>query len=293
VVGCTHVLIIGLTSPDGPRLVWYINFSWLQLKAINFIRRDQSIWYWGILHAWCLLAYNIVLRRATRRFVVLLLDTFHLSNWKHHIVFIVSVCLSAGIIVAYYNRPMFPEYCRDSGMDDRSTYDTMVRVAGSYTGVARAFQAVLFEYKWNRVVLLSDQAPGTPCTYSSTAIYGLVSGSIDWRATVHWIQMETAVTVQDLVQYLTTARSFSRGDGIVKYVKFIRRAEQTIATTVIRTQKIWFVVMRIVSRTKWGCYSKANLRWMVGLTHPHCRHLCSTSISCETLSIQINWDGKN
>ena len=123
----------------------------------------------------------------------------------------VAVCLTDGIIVSYYNRPMFPEYCRDSGMDDRKTYNTMVRVAGSFTSVALAFEAVLFEYKWNLVVLLSDDAPGMGCTYSAKAIHSLVSVSVDWPTTIHWILMKTDASDQDLIDYLAEARIYSRG----------------------------------------------------------------------------------
>jgi len=57
-----------------------------------------------------------------------------------------AVCETAGYLVSYWNRPFFPEWCTRSTFDDTVTYDTMVRIAGSYLGFAETFRAVADHY---------------------------------------------------------------------------------------------------------------------------------------------------
>jgi len=47
-----------------------------------------------------------------------------------------TVCETSGYLLSYWNRPFFPEWCSHSTFDDAATYDTMVRIAGSYLGFA-------------------------------------------------------------------------------------------------------------------------------------------------------------
>ena len=51
-----------------------------------------------------------------------------------------TVCITGGYLMSYWNRPYFPDWCSDDALDDSSTYDTMVRIAGSWSGVAEAFR---------------------------------------------------------------------------------------------------------------------------------------------------------
>jgi len=53
-----------------------------------------------------------------------------------------AVCVTAGYIMSYWNRPFFPEGCADATLHDPVSYDTMVRIAGSFGGFARAFKVV-------------------------------------------------------------------------------------------------------------------------------------------------------
>jgi hypothetical protein len=87
----------------------------------------------------------------------------------------------------------------------------MVRVAGSYTSVAMALLAVFHEYGWHRMVLLSDMEDGSFCSYSSTDIYNYLSTVSVWNMTVYWIHMHTDATADDIVEYLSRARSLGRG----------------------------------------------------------------------------------
>jgi len=52
------------------------------------------------------------------------------------------VCVTAGYIMSYWNRPFFPEGCADATLHDPVSYDTMVRIAGSFGGFARAFRVI-------------------------------------------------------------------------------------------------------------------------------------------------------
>jgi len=116
------------------------------------------------------------------------------------------VCTTAGLIASYYKRPTFPEYCSGLTMDDKTIYNTMVRVAGSFTSFALAFQGVLYRYGWNQVVLLSDQLVGSVCTYGATTITQLLGES------VITIYMKSAsLTAADYVGYLQTVRDNARG----------------------------------------------------------------------------------
>jgi len=42
-----------------------------------------------------------------------------------------AVCIHAGYVMSYWNRPYFPEYCGDAQLNDHQVYDTMVRIAAS------------------------------------------------------------------------------------------------------------------------------------------------------------------
>ena len=74
-----------------------------------------------------------------------------------------AVCITTGYLVSYWNRPFFPEWCSDGVLDDSTTYDTMVRIAGSWAGVAQTFKVVADMYGWTHIVLLSDDDTARIC----------------------------------------------------------------------------------------------------------------------------------
>ena len=37
-----------------------------------------------------------------------------------------AVCVTAGYLMSYWNRPFFPEWCSDETLDNSKTYDTVV-----------------------------------------------------------------------------------------------------------------------------------------------------------------------
>jgi len=55
--------------------------------------------------------------------------------------------------MSYWNRPYFPEYCGYAVLNDHTVYDTMVRIAGSFAGVSRAFKAIVDHYGWTHTQL--------------------------------------------------------------------------------------------------------------------------------------------
>jgi hypothetical protein len=127
-----------------------------------------------------------------------------------------SVCLSAGLIASYYRRPMFPEFCSGTTMDDKVTYNTMVRIVGSFTSLAMAFQAIMLQYGWSRVALLCDmQITTTPyftksgilCAYGCQAIIDIIGLSV--VIPVH-VKSE-GLTSSDYFSYLDTVRRNARG----------------------------------------------------------------------------------
>ena len=70
-----------------------------------------------------------------------------------------AVCVTAGYIMSYWNRPFFPEGCADATLHDPVSYDTMVRIAGSFGGFARAFKVVADMYDWTHIVLDGATCP--------------------------------------------------------------------------------------------------------------------------------------
>lgn len=113
-------------------------------------------------------------------------------------------------MASFYNRAMFPEYCSDVTMDDKVTYNTMVRVAGSFGQVATAFQTVLRYYNWTRVALLSDVSTSTVagvCTYGSAAIISVLGSNV----VIPIYMKSTGLTSLDYADYLDTVRKNARG----------------------------------------------------------------------------------
>ena len=78
-----------------------------------------------------------------------------------------AVCVTAGYLMSFWNRPFFPEWCSHGTLDDPTTYDTMVRIAGSYFGFAQTFKAVADHYGWTHIVLLSDDDTSKICWFGA------------------------------------------------------------------------------------------------------------------------------
>jgi len=111
--------------------------------------------------------------------------------------------------MSYWNRPYFPESCSDAAMDDSETYDTMVRIAGSWTGVSQVFKAVANLYGWKHVVVISDDETKFPCWYG-TKPFEDVFGS-DENYTFTWLRFGSNPTDEELDDILQQIRARTRG----------------------------------------------------------------------------------
>jgi len=120
-----------------------------------------------------------------------------------------AVCVIAGYLMSYWNRPFFPEWCGDGDLDDSKTYDTMVRIVGSYYGIARAFKQVADEYGWTHFVLLSDDITVNICWYGVKS-FAKVLGS-DGRYTFAWLRLGSDPTDEQVDDILQQIRSRTRG----------------------------------------------------------------------------------
>lgn len=153
---------------------------------------------------------------------------------------ICSVCDSVGLIASFFNRPMFPEFCSDQVMNDKVTYNTVVRIAGSSTSFALAFQAIFYQYGWKRVVLLNDQAPLSWCTFISSAIYDLLGSP-----TVIPIVMKTSgLSTADLNDYLITVQKNGRSE-----YSFIFQFISTEIVYIISTSCVNIVLLQTAFNT--------------------------------------------
>jgi hypothetical protein len=117
------------------------------------------------------------------------------------------VCVSAGYLASYWNVANFPEFCSDSSMDNKTTYNTMVRIGGSWAGMGMAFVWIMKTYQWKQAALLTDTTTSY-CWYGGTAIYSHLLAS---NMTLLWVRMSATPTVADIDDYLSQARSRARG----------------------------------------------------------------------------------
>ena len=111
--------------------------------------------------------------------------------------------------MSYWNRPFFPEYCSDATLDDSATYDTMVRIAGSWVGIAQSFKVVVDYYRWTHIVLLTDDTTTNTCWYGGKP-FDEIFGA-DNQYTYSWIKDDSDPTDEELDYTLQLVRSLTRG----------------------------------------------------------------------------------
>jgi len=120
-----------------------------------------------------------------------------------------AVCVIAGYLMSYWNRPFFPEFCSDNTLDDPVTYDTMVRIAGAWEGQARAFKAVTDHYGWTHIVLLTDDRTKSICWYGAKPFDKLFGNNENY--TFSWSLLDVYPTDEELDDILQHVRSRTRG----------------------------------------------------------------------------------
>ena len=115
-----------------------------------------------------------------------------------------AVCATAGYLVSYWNRPLFPVYCSQSTLDD-----TMVRLAGSYLGFALAFKAVANHYGWTHIVLLSNAETARICWYGAKSFEKVFANDENFAFT--WLRLGSDPTDEELDDILQHIRAHTRG----------------------------------------------------------------------------------
>ena len=111
--------------------------------------------------------------------------------------------------MSYWNRPFFPEWCSHSTFDDTATYDTMVRIAGSYVGFALTFKAVADHYGWTHMVLVSNDDTTKVCWFGATAIDAVFHSNANYSYS--WLRLGSNPTDEQLDDILQQIRSLTRG----------------------------------------------------------------------------------
>jgi len=120
-----------------------------------------------------------------------------------------TVCITGGYLMSYWNRPFFPEWCSDATLDDSSTYDTMIRIAGSWAGVAQSFKAVADHFGWTHIVLVSDDAVSSVCWYGAKPFDDVFGNNENYTFT--WLRLGSSPTDEQLDDILQQIRSHTRG----------------------------------------------------------------------------------
>jgi len=120
-----------------------------------------------------------------------------------------AVCVSAGYLMSYWNRPFFPEWCGHGMLDDHVAYDTMVRIAGSFSQIPRVFKAVADMYNWTHIVLLSDDDTSDVCWYGSKPFEEVFGQNENYTFT--WLRLASEPTDGQLDDILQQIRYLTRG----------------------------------------------------------------------------------
>jgi len=111
--------------------------------------------------------------------------------------------------MSYWDRPFFPEWCGDAVLDDHVTYDTMVRIAGSFFGISQTFKAIADHYGWTHITLVSYDDTSSICWYGAKP-FDEVFGQ-DENYTFTWLRLTSEPTDEQLDSILEQIRSLTRG----------------------------------------------------------------------------------
>ena len=132
-------------------------------------------------------------------------------------------CLSISLATSYWNLPFLPTFCVDASLDDKRTYNTLIRVVGSATRFGDAFAYVFDEFGWQRVVIVSDVSTSF-CTFGINAIVSKFQ-SRDNMTIAEWIQLSNSATDSELTNSLIRISQRGRSkyqDGGLKCLPTIR-----------------------------------------------------------------------
>ena len=138
-----------------------------------------------------------------------LIKITHVITYMWRDILLHAVCITGGYLTSYWNRPFFPEWCSDDILDDSATYDTMVRIAGSFAGIAEAFKVVADEHGWKHIVLVSDEMITSLC-WKEAKPFDKVFTS-DRNYTFTWLRFGSNTSDEEIDDILQQIRSRTRG----------------------------------------------------------------------------------
>ena len=111
--------------------------------------------------------------------------------------------------MSYWDRPFFPDWCGDAILNNHVTYDTMVRIGGSFSGISLAFKAIADMYGWTHIVVVSDDNTATPCWYGAQPFDEVFGNNENYTFT--WLRFGFNPTDKQLDDIVQQIRSLTRG----------------------------------------------------------------------------------
>jgi Receptor family ligand binding region len=129
-----------------------------------------------------------------------------------------SVCGIAGYLSSYWNCTLLPERCRNAAFDDKITYNTMIRSAGSWTQLGQVVMMLMNNFSWRHVVVLSDKNSSVSiCIYGATSI---TSQLPETNYAVISIQLNNLPSSIDIAYILDTVYQRARGEYLTVLTDF-------------------------------------------------------------------------
>ena len=126
-----------------------------------------------------------------------------LLNW--------SVCGVVAYLASFWNRPMFPERCRDTSLDNSLVYKTLIRSAGSWGTFGSVIQILLEKFSWHHLVVLNDNQQAMKCSNGAKA-------TVNWLSALNYsvlpIPMNDNPSEIDLNFYLESVLQNTRGQSL-------------------------------------------------------------------------------
>ena len=140
--------------------------------------------------------------------------------------------------MSYWDRPFFPEWCGDAILDDHVTYDTMVRIAGSFSGISQTFKAVADMHGWTHIVLLSDDDTSNICWYGSKPFDEVFGQNENYTFT--WLRLGSEPTDEQLDDILQQIQSLTRGLWLCCYfcecnILYFRDFSELLSVSILYT----------------------------------------------------------
>ncbi|KAK2163896.1 hypothetical protein LSH36_72g00037 [Paralvinella palmiformis] len=105
----------------------------------------------------------------------------------------------AGLLAAFWNRPMFTHGATDPAISDKSIFSTVVRVAPAFTKMSAGVAALVKYFGWRRVVMISSRIIGVRdvfCDYAARSIEKTLRGSEIYLA--EWVVFNSGIDGKEM-----------------------------------------------------------------------------------------------